>query len=158
MARTDGRAYVHTAIDPSSATRRSLLCCFLVALALTLSTLACAYLPRAPRRSIPTLSPRMAGEILEFPEKACLGEVVTFTVQTVAGNECGIKISTWTEDERFSQRLTSQVADAEGICSWQWEVPADASPSDARIGVTIQYEDEINSLIPRGFQLDRCDE
>jgi len=158
MARKDGKACVHTAIDKGSATRRPVRCCFLVALALTLSTLACAYLPTAPIRSIPTLSPRMAGEILEFPERACLGEVVTFTLQTVAGNECGIQISTWTEDERVSQRLTPLIADAEGICSWQWEVPADAPPSDARIDVSVQYENEINSLVPQGFQLDRCDE
>jgi hypothetical protein len=100
----------------------------------------------------------MAGEILELPERACLGEVVTFTLQTAAGNECGIQISTWTEDERVSQHLTPQIADAEGICSWQWEVPSDSPPGDVRIDMSIQYEDEINSLVPRGFQLDQCDE
>jgi hypothetical protein len=128
----------------------------LVAAVLALSTLACTLIPiTAPKHLKPTLSPRVAAEILEIPERACLGEVITLSLRTVPGNECNAVY--WGRDKQVTS-LPTQIADSEGICLWHWEIPSNAPPGLVQVNMDVQFEKELNSLIPGAVEISQCKE
>ena len=126
----------------------------LVAAVLALSTLACTLIPlTAPEHLKPTLSPRVAAEIVEMPEKACLGEVITLSLRTAPGNKCNAVY--WGRDKHVTS-LPTQIADSEGICLWHWEIPSNAPLGLVQVNMDVQFEKELNSLIPGAVEISQC--
>ena len=128
----------------------------LVIAVLVLSTLACTLIPITPQEHLKsTPSPRVAAEILEIPARACLGEVITLSLRTVPGNKCNAVF--WGRDKHVTE-LPTQIADSEGICSWQWEIPSNAPPEGVVVYLRVQYKEEIFSLVPRKIEISQCKE
>jgi hypothetical protein len=128
-----------------------------VAIILVLSLLACSLMPRAPERSRPTPSQGVTVELLEVPEDACLGDIVTLTLRTMPGNKCDASFSFRIEDH-WNVENVEEVADSEGICSLEWKTPNNASPGNAQIYIDVHFEDiESRSLAPETFHMDRCE-
>jgi hypothetical protein len=131
----------------------------LVVVVLVLSTLACTLIPiTAPKHLKSTPSPRVAAEILEMPGRACLGEVITLSLRTVPGNKCDTILSFWGGD-KHSTGLPTQIADSEGSCSWQWEIPSNAPPGSVSVYMSVQFEDiESSYLVPETVEISQCKE
>lgn len=125
---------------------------------LVLSILGCALMPTAPNRPVPSPpSPKVAVELLEIPESACLGEVVAIRLRTRRGNKCDAHFLFRIEDKQSTDFLT-QVADSEGICLWRWEIPGNASSGNVQIYLAVHFDDiESNYLVPQIIQIHGCE-
>ena len=147
---------VHKELGSTMAFEWRILQVSLVVAVLVVSTLACTLIsPTAPKHLLSTPSPRVAAEILEIPERACLGEVITLSLRTVPGNKCDTIVSFWGGD-KHSTGLPAQIADSEGICLWHWEIPSNAPLGLVQVNMDVQFEKELNSLIPGAVEISQC--
>jgi hypothetical protein len=118
---------------------------------------ACASLPRAPVRAVPTPLPELAFEIIEMPEMVCIGDVATFVIKTKPGNECTAAVSYInTTGTRKGQNLESMVSDEEGLCRWTWRVADDAVVGIARFDAGVRGYGHLESLLPQPFEIEDC--
>lgn len=124
---------------------------------LTLGTAACAWLPHAPVRVIPTTPPELSIEIIAMDESVCVGELASFVIKTTPGNECLGDIGYWNaEGSWVGPSFEPVVADEHGICQWAWKVPSDAVPGEAEFRAGVRGYGTMSSIVPQVFQVQTC--
>jgi hypothetical protein len=118
---------------------------------------ACAWMPRAPSRVIPTTAPELTIDIIEIPDTVCVGDTAIFVIRTTPGNECLGDIGYWNSKGSWvGPSFDPVVADMEGNCRWTWTVTDDAVPGTAEFRVGVRGHDTISSRVPQVFQVQVC--
>jgi hypothetical protein len=137
---------------------RILIGCFVVIL--ILNVVFCRWPPQAPSRPKPTPDPTFAIDAIEVPESACIGHAVTITVKTAPGNEClATVVYADTSDDVVWQKLEPVVADCDGLCTWSWWVPEDASVDGVSVRVAVEWGAKKSHIFaPTGFHIENCSE
>lgn len=124
----------------------------------SLASLACGWLPRAPSRVVPTSAPELAIEVVEMPQRICIGDTAIFTIRTTSGNRCDCSIGYRNvSDSWIGFNLEHTVADEKGLCRWTWSVVYDILPGKVEIRVTAERDGDSNILI-QGFYVEKCAE
>jgi hypothetical protein len=119
---------------------------------------ACSRLPVSPvRRTVPTPLPELAIEVVEMPERICIGDTSVFVVKTKPGNECFASIGYRNDvGSRIGRNLEAVVADEEGLCKWTWQVTDDAAVGTARFRADVEGYGHVNSTMPQIFEIEDC--
>ena len=137
---------------------RILIGCLVIIL--MLNVVFCRWPPQAPSLLNPTPNPTFAIDAIEVPESACIGQAATIMVKTAPGNECLANVVyTDTSEDAVWQKLKPAVADSEGLCTWTWWVPEDASVGVAGVRAMVLWgAEKSHSLAPKGFHIENCNE
>lgn len=124
---------------------------------MSLGIAACAWLPHAPSRVIPTAPPELRVDVIEIPDTVCVGDMVTFVIRTTPGNECLGDIGYWNSKGQWAgPSFDPTVADREGICRWTWTVADDALPGTAEFKAGVRGYGTMSSIMPQVFQVQVC--
>lgn len=94
----------------------------------------------------------------EVPEEAHPGEQIRFTVRAPPGNQCKAHLFYRVEDKQDFEILVT-AADQDGICSWLWEIPANASAGYVGGYAIVGSGKQESQLRPlKGIQVVQCSE
>lgn len=90
---------------------------------------------------LPSVTPSHGFVLLEMPKSVSINEMITVTIFTASGASCSIQYFGTTGGLSHAAGLESQIADANGICSWTWkQAMGDKGlsllPIEARINIT----------------------
>jgi hypothetical protein len=101
--------------------------------------------------------PELAVDIVEVPQRPCIGDVATFVVMTKPRNVCFASVGygnikgIW-----LGRNFESVVADDEGLCEWTWQVADDASVGTARFRAEVEGYGHVASTLPQPFDIKDC--
>jgi len=92
-----------------------------------------------------------------MPERVCIEETVTFSLQTTPGNTCyGAVVYQDLKDVWVGPNFDPIVADHEGLCTWNWQVAGDAKPGRAAFRAMVQGYGDVIGSGPQSFYIERC--
>jgi len=127
--------------------RTKLLQIFIILWVASFCTLTCT-------RPKSTVSPMLENlEYLETPREVSPGELARVVLRAPPGADCDIIFYWQVGGEWKQQWLETRTAGAEGMCSWEWSIPLNASPGEGGFRNDVRYGDQSRSLPPRTFEI-----